>query len=438
MSILSIIKAQKINQIFFWAFLITIPFNLRVIYQPESAYIHGYFSSYLAIFLYISDLLLICCFVAFLVENIKTFKTTLNLRNPIFWLTLGLIFTSLIGWLHVQHSFFEVYSLFKLVEFIFLVFYVASTFRNLMFFRITAGILYLSGIFQAVLGIIQFHMQHDIGLRLLGEYIAPLGTGGLATLDFMGGKVIRAYGTFPHPNIFGAFLCLSLIMGYWYVSRETNQNTRILLGIGSILLIVGIFLSFSRVSWLIAALTTLIYIIYNFSLTKWRIYVQIITSAVISCFIILVSWHNLLFGRVSNISSTNSYIDRGTYNNIGLQILRNHPWGTGLGNYIQTMVTKFNMQPWDYQPPHNIFIYIAASMGILGLILFLSYLIVIAVRLAASSPTLLRFTLLILGGSLLIMSLFDHFLVTIQQGQLLFFLSLGLIAGYRDFDEHIA
>jgi len=429
------VRYMKLSAIFFWLFLVSLPFNRRVIYNPSHAYIGGYFSYYLAIFLYLSDILLIICFLTYLVEK----RGVLKARKAWFWPTLAFILAGSLGLFHVQHDkIWSIYSVLKILEMIFLVSFVSSNFEILKF-RFLAWVIWVSAIFQAMLGIWQFHVQHSIGVRILGEYIAPLGTGGLSTLDTVIGKVIRAYGTFPHPNVYGTFLEIGLILGYFLVfSRETSKKLQIFVGIGDYLLILGIFLSFSRVSWAITAFATIATVWYLKGRKK-ELKLAVFIPPIVACATILALWHGLLFSRVVNIQDTNSYIDRGTLNHAGIEIFKAYPiFGTGFGNYIPVMEELFHVsaspttgrQPWEYQPSHNIFIYTAASTGIIGLVLFLWMLWKIFSSTWNTPKSDLKFALLVLGTSLLFGSLFDHFLVTIQQGQLMFALSLGLMLGY--------
>ncbi|MBX4205072.1 MAG: O-antigen ligase family protein [Candidatus Doudnabacteria bacterium] len=427
---LSRLKEMKFSQIFFWLFLLSIPWNKRIIYNPEHAYIDGYFSYYLAFFLYISDILLGITLIAYIVEQRAMWRWPKLSKNHILWPILGLFCVILVGMFHVQHDLtWSSYSVLKSLELGLLVWFVARGTPNSL--KQSALILYLSGIFQAIVAIWQFHVQHGLGLSWIGEYIAPLGTGGLATIENAGGKLVRAYGTFPHPNILGFFLCLALILGYYLiVSRETSQKLRNFIIFGDYLLIVGICLTFSRVSWVIAAFATLSFLLYLRRHEKW-LKLAILLPAIVSCGTILILWHGLLFNRIANIETSNSYNQRVELNTAGLDITKKYPvFGNGLGNYIPVMKHMFHMEPWEYQPPHNVFIYIAASLGVVGLG-FLLWILGIIFWSGWNSPASdWKFTLLVLGCSLLFVSMFDHFPVTIQQGQLIFGLILGLILAY--------
>ena len=79
---------------------------------------------------------------------------------------------------------------------------------------------------------------------------------------------------------------------------------------------------------------------------------------------------------------------------------------------------------WLHQPVHNIYLLIAAETGLLGLMAFLFFLYLLIKK----KPRLTIFCLLLV--SFLIIGLFDHFFWTLQQGQMVFWLILGIIAAY--------
>ncbi len=421
MKLLRFIKNQPIHELLFYVFLIVLPFQTRIIYNPSPAYIDWYFSYPLAYFVYLSDLLL---FLTALTWLIFAKKNVSPLFKPIVLLIIW-VFLTLFG---VKHFSIGLYQAFKWLELLFLLYFISNVARATQR-QISLGVIYISGIIQAILGILQFHMQHSMGLELLGEYVPAALADGAATLDIAGSKLLRAYGTFPHPNVFAAYLLVSLIIGFYFVSRETRKKWLILALFGNILLFIGIFLTFSRVVWFTAAVSGIAFVIYYLATKAVKPAILLLISGFVSCATILVVWHNLLFSRASDVVNSRSFIDRGVFNNFGFTIFKQN-WltGTGVGNYIPTMQEMFHLEAWQYQPAHNIFIYIAATLGIVGLFLFLWLLWAVFKPLVTCKPGVLRATFLILGFSLLFISNFDHFLVTIQQGQLIFFTTLGLIA----------
>ena len=72
-------------------------------------------------------------------------------------------------------------------------------------------IIIISGFIQALVGITQFFLQHSIGFLWLKESIISPDMPGVAKIIFNGQSYIRAYGLFPHPNILGGFLAMSIL-----------------------------------------------------------------------------------------------------------------------------------------------------------------------------------------------------------------------------------
>jgi hypothetical protein len=87
------------------------------------------------------------------------------------------------------------------------------------------SIIIILSLFQSAIGILQFLSQKSLGLFWLGEsHISP-NLPSVAKTLFNGHILIRSYGLFPHPNIFGGFLLLSIILCMIY----KNSNHRPLL-----------------------------------------------------------------------------------------------------------------------------------------------------------------------------------------------------------------
>ncbi|MBT6143320.1 hypothetical protein HOH51_02280 [bacterium] len=63
-------------------------------------------------------------------------------------------------------------------------------------------------ILQLVVGALQMLLASSLGLQLLGESQVSTQIPGSSYINFYGYKILRGYGTFAHPNIFGAYLAL--------------------------------------------------------------------------------------------------------------------------------------------------------------------------------------------------------------------------------------
>jgi hypothetical protein len=126
-------------------------------------------------------------------------------------------------------------------------------------------------------------------------------------------------------------------------------------------------------------------------------------------------------------------------------------FGLGMGQYVNQIIRIFNsgLEAWQYQPVHNVFLLIFGELGIIGLALFFYFLwklfhplkILNVSRetfndngtseekfLERDNSDLSHFVRPILIGFLVIM-LFDHYFWDIQQGQAMFWLVAGVLAG---------
>ena len=150
--------------------------------------------------------------------------------------------------------------------------------------------------------------------------------------------------------------------------------------------------------------------------------------AIVSCATIYGAYHKYLEARTTN-SSQVSINDRYFFNRLGLELIKQNPiTGVGVGNYIDAQKNLRPLFAWQHQPPHNIFIFIAAELGILGLTLFSLILFEILTSFKFATGSVLTFSLGLAGIVFIIMSQFDHYFATIQQGRLMLFTVLGLIA----------
>src|SRR5690606_12531870 len=154
----------------------------------------------------------------------------------------------------------------------------------------------------------------------------------------------------------------------------------------------------------------------------------IATIGIVSCGTIGLFSSEYLISRVSNVD-TQSITGRTDYNAMAGELIKSNPWlGTGPGNYIATLKELFHVEPWQYQPAHNIFLVFAAQFGILALGLFIKLLTVPFAQVKNMSRETISFTCFTAALIVILMGQFDHYFLTIQQGRLIFFVVLGLLA----------
>lgn len=248
-------------------------------------------------------------------------------------------------------------------------------------------------LFQAILGIIQVASGHSVGLSLLGESMVSTQTVGAAKVAIAGQEFLRAYGTFPHPNILAGYLVAGLAM---------QKRGKIAL---TLFLAIALLLTGSKAA--IGALLITLLIQQKIPLQKKRL------IAGIAAILILVTfplWKNAEF-----------ITERWELLKISLAMLVQQPWGVGPHHFTLAMqnFTVLKLQPWQFQPVHNVYLLVANEWGVwTGLLFTLGGLHLLRNHL--KKPTLLFILPLLLIG------LVDHYLVSLPQGLLL----TGIVVGW--------
>jgi len=346
----------------------------------------------------------------------------------------------------------------KLVEWFCLVIYLLANVPRGTFAKQALQTIVLLGSIESIIGISQFIFQHSLELSWLRESVIATDIPGVAKIIFNGKKYIRAYGTFPHPNVFAGFLSLSGILSFIGLSKESfnfqfNQNKWLKLAI--ILQIVALGLTFSK-SAILGLLMGLLILFYT-KLTPEKessfMLTRIVPRGTISFFknlapfkkVLLLSVAMLALLTLSKFDLTASIIqpikERLIYINVSRGTILNNPiFGSGAGQFVLNMAkySQKTLLVWEFQPVHNVFLLIWSELGLIGLISF--FLVGLA-----SFKTIFRennivppayrtgrrgtiFTLLLKLAfiSQITILLFDHYHWDIQQGQILLWLFITL------------
>jgi len=77
---------------------------------------------------------------------------------------------------------------------------------------------------QSLLGIWQFLTQTTFAYKWLGLASHPVFEAGTSIISNTDGRWLRAYGAFPHPNILGGYLVISLILTTLLFLKSDKQN----------------------------------------------------------------------------------------------------------------------------------------------------------------------------------------------------------------------
>jgi O-antigen ligase len=286
---------------------------------------------------------------------------------------------------------------------------------------------------ELIAGFTEFGLQSTAFLRPLElEWPGNLTPSivGVSVVQLTSGlRILRAYGTMPHPNILGGLVLITLLgpaslflMG----GKSNNYPALLLLALGIPLLV----LSFSRSAWLgyIAFILILILKHKYFERKKLILFISTTTIAVVC---ILFPLRELIFSRVSNqnISTEQiSTVGRFWQDQQAIGMIKKSPIiGVGIGSFILEL-SKTAIAGAPIEPVHNLPLLVTAELGIAGIILILSICALVARRVIRSKSSQA-----ILAGAMLaglgMIGVFDHYLWTLAPGRIMLGLVLGLWAG---------
>ena len=443
---------QKIEKILFYIFLFLIPFQIRATISWQG-------SEWSSVFLYLTDLLLVGVFI-FAIINTKLKGLRFKKSDFILILFFLVAAISLFKSVDLGNS---AYRLIKLLEFIGLYVYIMYR-KEFLGLNGILKVIFASGVFQAILAIAQFYKQGSLGLKFIEAGSYTPGEAGVATFISGTEKVMRAYGSFPHPNVLAAFLFLAIFCFYclWLSGALKGKKNYILYPISYFLLVFALFLTFSR-----EVILTFVFVSFAFFIIRFfqlrtfyhtdeRLIVGkrmmalalfFVIFSIISAIIVLP----YLKTRFTGISVNEEAINlRFFYNKMATEMIKEKPiLGIGIGNfanysrefpaYIRAAkkianaggATGKEIPEWLYQPAHNIYLLIAAEIGIFGALIFIIF--VLKKFLRAIKPIKPKELVDLIGPmpfvflGLLIIGLSDHFSWTLQSGGLILWTALALM-----------
>lgn len=430
----------------FLSFLFFLPFQTMLLLREP--FVGGVKWEYGVVAVYGIDLLLVC--ILFLIStswlwSIKYKVLSIKYGEPEMILALFLLWAGVsVFWAsdHALASYFFVKLLLAVG-----VFFLAKSWTNLDMKKVVF-VLLVAGVLQSGIGIAQFLSQQSISSSILGMSAHDASVAGSSVLKIDAGRFLRAYGTFPHPNVLGGFLGAVLVMGImYYVSsikyeRSWRCITEIVVILSGVLVIfLGLILTFSRVAWLGVLLGL---IVTGFSVflgeSQWaqRRFLKILFALGMAGVVFGAVLHEQIFPRfdTATIEREGSVSERITSLRDAQKLITAHSLiGVGAGNFTAEIIRKGEKglmgemgneggRPvWSVQPAHNVFLLIWSELGIIGLALFFGFLVFSIFPILKSSIINHQSTILIV----IIPSLFlDHWLWSSHFGLIFLFLLLGL------------
>lgn len=112
-------------------------------------------------------------------------------------------------------------------------------------------VLFTGAVLESMLGIGQFLSQSTFVSSWLGMSGYEAWQAGTSVLKNESSRWLRAYGTFPHPNMLGGYLGVMLVLGMGYLTQSVlSMKKRLLFWGGGVIILLGLILTFSRTAWI--------------------------------------------------------------------------------------------------------------------------------------------------------------------------------------------
>jgi O-antigen ligase len=429
----------RIEKWLFYLFVFLLPLQLRIIlysFRPQ-------FNEWTSAYLYGTDILIFLILFLWLARKIKERGWKIVVLQNI-WVEVGLFLFLLVSGVSLVLSnnfWLSFYSWAKLLEFGLLFLYIKYNFGRLFSLQRFWQIFVASAAVQSAIAIYQFFAQKSLGLKIFAESLLSPDISGVAKILVDGKKIVRAYGLVPHPNILAAILMLAIFgLAYLFIKNyeKLNISKKAAFGLVFVLLSGILFFTFSRVVTLIGLgffIVWLLVIYWRQAESRRPVIFTLILLFLIG-FLLSAAYFPYISARydVAALGKSQAVSLRVFYDQVAWQLFKGSPLlGIGQGNFVWTFIRPAVFENWVYQPVHNIYLLIAAEIGILGLFAFLWFLFKIMrsiyMERKAIKDRLALYCLLGIFVFFLAIGFFDHFLWDLQQGQLMFWIVLGIIAG---------
>lgn len=370
---------KKISKVLLFLFLLLIPTQLGKHFWPDWSYVLGIRVDYLSPTLYLLDLI----WLILMVSNFKTPQSRgrgtapLDKREPLIsfknFLILGFVGINI---LVAASPMVAVYKWLRVSQLVISFWYFRKN-KKLIKEKLIKIIPWWIGL-ESLLAMAQMAKNGSLNgiFYWLGERSFTFNTIGIAQVSLLGRGLIRAYGTFSHPNSLAGFLLVSLLL--WYFLKSLSASPLLPLKKGRLhnvwwwvvtwLGLLGILVSGSRTIWILTAGLILI-LAWKKLKNKWNIIGLGLMFLGMVVFGLRLIDKEYWVGDFLGGWDSNGLEKRINLNMAGLKMMKESPWfGAGLGNFLVRLpeFQKNNGVYW-LQPAHNILILLVSEIGILGL-----------------------------------------------------------------------
>ncbi|MBP9869810.1 O-antigen ligase family protein [Patescibacteria group bacterium] len=285
---------------------------------------------------------------------------------------------------------------------------------------------------HAILGIIQYANQEVWGASLLGIATQLPENAGVSVVEHGLFRVLRVYGGFPHPNIFGGWLVIGILTSLLLATWSEEKKFALFAMASSSLFLIALLLTYSRSAWLALLVGGIVLLGYVIRKKKLNHFFLLACGATILAGGIVgfsQKEHLLARGDTSSRLEAQSLSARAQSLQNGWMSFRAHPLiGSGPNADLLVHVPESGRTTSPLEPPHAFLLLALANFGILGMMLWgaLMY------RLKRSRSVGPIFPACIFLAPLFVVGLFDHYLWSYWSGQAL--IAFALLISQRGDD----
>lgn len=343
---------------FLFFLILFIPTQLGRHFWPEWSYVWGIRIDYLSPVLYFLDLLWLG-WIGCGALNKRKIKVKFDFKWVVFVLFV------LVNVLMAQNRWVAIYKWFRVGQLVITWMFLQTERKKVERYLIMVIPFWV--VVESLLGLVQIINGASMNgwAYYLGERRFAYTTFGVAQMSIMGRGLVRAYGTFSHPNSLAGFLLVTLMIWMW---RKKDIN-RVFWWAITWLLVVGIVISGSRMVWV---LTLLMILMTTYKQSKDRKKVVGFGVALVGVFLLIVAMVSVNYrsGDFLGGWDREGVNKRISLNMSAIRMIRSNPlFGIGLGNFVVKLpdIQKDDSYFW-LQPVHNIGLLLMSEVGFLGLI----------------------------------------------------------------------
>lgn len=212
-----------------------------------------------------------------------------------------------------------------------------------------------------LLGIWQMFAGFSPGSSILGLAVRNAAQLGDAVLVVEGVRILRMYGTFPHPNIFGTALALSFA-ATMTMTAITKKKMHMLIVVGTC---IALALGISRSAALAIACVSLVWVLREVRYKK----IMLALVAAIAPLVWMTQFiaPNLLAIRGTSAIEMQSLSERVEQVTAWKDVMSHGGiLGVGMYKYPEALAERAEtfQAAWTYQPVHNVFLLLLAELGV--------------------------------------------------------------------------